>query len=131
MVHRPALLVLDEPTTGLDPTSRSELWRMVAGAAAGGAAVLLATTYLDEAERAAEVLVLDGGRVLLRGTPDDLRRHAPAVVETDRPADPARAWRRGRRFREPAPPGATAGVVPADLEDVVIAALLAAREEAS
>jgi ABC-2 type transport system ATP-binding protein len=129
MVHRPALLVLDEPTTGLDPVSRTELWRMVADAAAGGAAVLLATTYLDEAERAAEVLVLDAGLPLLHGTPDDLLRGAPAIVETTRPEEPERAWRRGRSFREPATPGAAGSLVTADLEDVVIAALLAAREQ--
>ncbi|HEX3489622.1 MAG TPA: ABC transporter ATP-binding protein, partial [Streptosporangiaceae bacterium] len=47
----PELLILDEPTTGIDPVSRASLWRLIAGAAAAGAAVVLATTYLDEAER--------------------------------------------------------------------------------
>src|SRR6266487_5885699 len=51
MLHQPELLVLDEPTTGVDPVSRSGLWWLIAKAAAGGCAVILATSYLDEAER--------------------------------------------------------------------------------
>lgn len=72
LLHGPELLVLDEPTTGVDPVSRAELWRLIGHAAAMGASVLLATTYLDEAERAEHVLVLDAGRTLLRGSPDEL-----------------------------------------------------------
>ena len=53
VAHQPDLLILDEPTTGVDPVSRAELWRLLAASAAGGAAVVVATTYLDEAERAA------------------------------------------------------------------------------
>ena len=67
MLHQPDLLVLDEPTTGVDPVSRSDLWWLIARAAAAGTAVVLATSYLDEAERAATVLVLDGGRELAAG----------------------------------------------------------------
>src|SRR5262249_59472721 len=63
IVHRPSLLILDEPTTGVDPVSRIDLWRLASEAAASGAAVLMSTTYLDEAERAAHLLVLDRGRV--------------------------------------------------------------------
>ncbi len=74
LLHAPDLLVLDEPTTGVDPVSRAEVWRLVGHAASAGAAVLLATTYLDEAERAAEVLVLNEGRVLLHGSPRELTR---------------------------------------------------------
>jgi ABC-type multidrug transport system ATPase subunit len=83
MLHRPKLLVLDEPTTGVDPVSRSELWRLIAGAAADGAAVLVATTYLDEAERAEEVLVLDGGRAVAAGPPEAV---AAALPRPDAPA---------------------------------------------
>ena len=78
MMHRPALLILDEPSTGVDPVSRIDLWRMVSEAAAAGAAVLMSTTYLDEAERAAHLVVLDAGRDpgagLLRRGPRGIRR---------------------------------------------------------
>ncbi len=72
MLHRPDLLVLDEPTTGVDPVSRAELWRLIAGAAAGGAGVLVSTTYPDEARRAAYVLLLDDGRAVAAGPPDEV-----------------------------------------------------------
>jgi ABC-2 type transport system ATP-binding protein len=62
MLHKPELLVLDEPTTGVDPVSRADLWRLIAAAAADGAAVIVSTTYLDEARRAARVLLLEDGR---------------------------------------------------------------------
>ena len=68
----PSSLVLDEPSTGVDPVSRVELWRMIAQAAAAGTAVVMATTYLDEAERASTVLVLDEGRAVLSGDPDQV-----------------------------------------------------------
>lgn len=77
MLHQPDVLVLDEPTTGVDPTSRAELWRLIGHAAAEGAAVLLSTTYLDEAERASSVLVLDKGQPLLQGDPVELLADAP------------------------------------------------------
>ncbi len=67
LLHRPDLLILDEPSTGVDPVSRSGLWSLIASAAADGAAVILATTYLDDAQRASTVLVLDAGRSLAAG----------------------------------------------------------------
>ena len=82
MLHEPKLLVLDEPTTGVDPVSRSELWRLIAGAAADGAAVLVTTTYLDEAERAARVLVLDGGHAVAAGPPEAVAAALPRPLAT-------------------------------------------------
>lgn len=69
MLPDPELVVLDEPSTGVDPVSRVDLWRLLSAAAAGGSAVLVTTTYLDEAERAATVLVLDRGVAVYRGDP--------------------------------------------------------------
>jgi ABC-2 type transport system ATP-binding protein len=126
MVHEPPLLVLDEPSTGVDPVSRVELWRLIAEAAAAGAAVLTSTTYLDEAERAASLVVLDEGRVLLSGTPDDVLGSYPyPITVADAPVQQDRAWRRGRRFHEvwpDAPPPPTVTRLDPDLEDIVIAA---------
>jgi ABC-2 type transport system ATP-binding protein len=81
LLHQPDLLILDEPTTGVDPVSRAELWRLIGHAAAEGAAVLLATSYLDEAERAAHVLVLVDGRTLLQGPPEELTREGLLGLE--------------------------------------------------
>ncbi|MBM3695330.1 MAG: ABC transporter ATP-binding protein [Actinobacteria bacterium] len=129
LLPSPRLLVLDEPTTGIDPVSRSDLWRLIAAAAAQGTAVLASSAYLDEAERAAWVLVLHEGRTLVAGPPAEVTGTLPgAVVEVDAPADPARAWRRGSRWREWRPEGDPAAVAPG-LEDVVIVASLAAGAE--
>jgi ABC-2 type transport system ATP-binding protein len=129
LVHEPELLILDEPTTGVDPVSRVELWRLLAGAAAAGAAVALATTYLDEAERAATVLVLDQGHALLSGTPEEVLAAVPGrVVEASARPDGVPAWRRGARWRAWSPDGAPlpgAAEVAADLEDAVVVAQLA------
>ena len=90
MLPEPELLVLDEPTTGVDPVSRADLWWLIARAAAGGAAVLMSTTYLDEAARAAHVLVLDAGRTLASGTPAEIVRSVPGTIAVvpARPDDP-------------------------------------------
>jgi ABC-2 type transport system ATP-binding protein len=129
MLHEPDLLVLDEATTGIDPVSRAELWRLIAEAAAGGAAVVLATSYLDEAERAGEVVVLHRGRQLAAGTPAGVVAAMPGAVVTaeERPGRLA-AWRHGRQWRAWSPDGTVPeGAVPATprLEDAVIVATLA------
>ena len=112
MLHRPDLLVLDEPTTGVDPVSRADLWWLIARAAADGAAVVLATSYLDEAERADRVLVLDAGRELACGTPEEIVAAMPGTLRVSdaRPEGEAgrRAWRRGGRWRIWDPPGGRA-----------------------
>jgi ABC-2 type transport system ATP-binding protein len=138
MLHQPALLVLDEPSTGVDPVSRVELWRLIAQAAASGTAVAMATTYLDEAQRASTVTVLDRGRAIAVGAADEVIESMPGYITApERPLAPSRSWRRGRALREWHPSadetcGATVGALklgPADLdfEDVVIARLLDER----
>ncbi|MEV0328909.1 ATP-binding cassette domain-containing protein [Micromonospora echinospora] len=74
LVGRPQVLFLDEPTTGLDPRSRNELWDIVRGLVADGVTVLLTTQYLEEADQlASEIAVVDHGRVIAQGTPEELK----------------------------------------------------------
>ncbi len=81
LVHRPAVLFLDEPTTGLDPESRAVLWREVRRLAAGGLALLLTTHYLEEADQlAARIAIVDQGRVVAAGTPDELKASLPTSL---------------------------------------------------
>jgi drug efflux transport system ATP-binding protein len=93
LVHEPALLVLDEPTTGVDPVSRREFWKLLSEFLSQGMTVVMATPYLDEAERCGRVALLYQGRLLALDRPDALRAELPGslfeVIVTDhrRPAD--------------------------------------------
>jgi ABC-2 type transport system ATP-binding protein len=80
LIHTPALLVLDEPTTGVDPVSRRDFWTILAHLQRGGLTLLLTTPYLDEAERCQRVALLDRGRILSLSTPDALRASAQGVL---------------------------------------------------
>ena len=80
--------MLDEVTTGVDPVSRMELWRIISGAAANGTAVIAATTYLDEAERAGWVDLLHDGRQLASGTPQEIVDGIPGTVSDEAAAGP-------------------------------------------
>ena len=126
VTHQPELLVLDEPSTGVDPVGRAELWRLMTSLAADGTAVVFSTTYLDEAERAARVLVLADGRTLLEGTPDALLGAMPGVIgASDQRPEHGRAWRNGSGWRTWLADGTLPGglqPVRATLEDAVIVA---------
>jgi oleandomycin transport system ATP-binding protein len=90
LVSRPEVLFLDEPTTGLDPHSRGEVWRLVRGLVADGVTVLLTTQYMDEADRlAGEIAVIDHGRLIASGTPAQLKAKVGGQTLDVRPADPA------------------------------------------
>ena len=144
LVHRPRLVLLDEPTVGLDPQVRQELWALIDALRGEGVTVLMSTHYIEEAERLADdVAVMSAGRVIAFGTPSSLvAEHVgsrvlevygppPRLLEVEqiaarrRPADPAhrsgrrRPARRGRPGDVSAPlPEAVAR--PANLEDVFV-----------
>ena len=95
LVHRPHVLFLDEPTTGLDPTSRAALWREVQALHEDGTTVFLTTQYLEEAEQLADrVGIINRGNLVAEGTPESLKARVgePTVhVEMTHPDDAARA----------------------------------------
>jgi ABC-2 type transport system ATP-binding protein len=78
LLHRPEILFLDEPTSGADPFARREFWQRITGLAASGVTVIVTTHFMAEAEYCDRALILDDGRVLAQGTPDELRALAPA-----------------------------------------------------
>ncbi len=142
LVHEPNLLLLDEPTVGLDPQIRTEMWTLIDGLRSRGATILMSTHYIEEAERLAdEVAVMAAGKIIARGRPADLiAEHAGALTAEiygppDRLAEArANAEAQGLRVR-PAGPAiavvgaehATDGAVPDDalrraasLEDVFV-----------
>lgn len=74
LVHNPKILFLDEPTTGLDPKSRNDLWTVIEGLVSEGTTVLLTTQYLEEADRLADSLAIVGkGKIIVEGTPDKIK----------------------------------------------------------
>jgi ABC-2 type transport system ATP-binding protein len=73
LIHKPKVILLDEPTTGVDPVSRRDFWRILYELAAEGVAILTSTAYLDEAERCHRVLLLHQGKVLFCDTPENLK----------------------------------------------------------
>src|SRR6266516_3615246 len=81
LVHRPPVLFLDEPTTGLDPRSRNDLWALIGELVADGTTVLLTTQYLEEADRLSHrIAVIDHGKVIAEGTPVELKARLGATV---------------------------------------------------
>ena len=136
MLHEPEVLLLDEPSTGVDPVSRVELWRLIAETATSGTAVCMTPTYLDEAERAATVVALDAGRVLASDQPGNIVASVPGTISSSdrrpRGLPGEYTWRRGAAFHTWTPPGGEPGSgqpVAVDLEDALVALMLAQLDE--
>jgi ABC-2 type transport system ATP-binding protein len=122
LIANPEVLFLDEPTTGLDPVSRSEMWAAIRNLVSRGTTVLLTTQYLDEADQLADtIVVVDRGLVVAEGTPEQLKASigrpsvvvtladaAPVALEKVRAALGPDATIRGRSVSAPAPDGLSA-----------------------
>jgi drug efflux transport system ATP-binding protein len=80
LVHEPRLILLDEPTTGVDPVSRREFWKLLSEFQAQGITIVMSTPYLDEAERCSRVALLHNGRLLALDTPAVLRKTLPGKL---------------------------------------------------
>jgi ABC-2 type transport system ATP-binding protein len=136
LVVTPGVLFLDEPTTGLDPTARAGVWRLIKGLAAGGVTVLLTTQYLEEADQlAARIAVIDHGRKIAEGTPRELKAQTGSAVLHVTPLDPREAGRAeavlGRALGAPVTRSAEGAGLSAPVADAGAArAALAALEEA-
>ncbi|MET9659715.1 ATP-binding cassette domain-containing protein [Streptomyces sp. NPDC006510] len=101
MIGSPAVLYLDEPTTGLDPRTRNEVWDEVQRMVAEGATVLLTTQYMEEAEQLAnELTVIDKGKIIARGGVDELKAKVGGRTLQIRPSDPAQLPAMARAIRE-------------------------------
>jgi len=80
LIHSPRALLLDEPTTGVDPVTRREFWRLLADLVSEGLTLLIATPYLDEAERCTRVLLMHGGAILADARPQEIPNLMPGTV---------------------------------------------------
>jgi ABC-2 type transport system ATP-binding protein len=98
LIHEPRLIVLDEPTTGVDPVSRREFWKLLSEFLSQGITILMSTPYLDEAERCSRVALLHEGRLLALDEPDVLRRSMPGALFEVIAPDPRRAVAALRRL---------------------------------
>jgi len=114
LVGRPEVIFLDEPTTGLDPAKREDMWGVVRTQVTQGASVLLTTQYLDEADALAdEIVVINKGRVIAHDTPDGLKRRVGGLTLRVRPADPSRVPDTLAVLDRVAAPGTSASADPA------------------
>ena len=80
LIHEPQILLLDEPTTGVDPVSRRELWQLLAKVIERGVTVLVSTPYMDEAERCDVVSIINQGKLLISGAPVELEQKVPYKI---------------------------------------------------
>jgi drug efflux transport system ATP-binding protein len=90
LIHTPQVILLDEPTTGVDPVSRRDFWRILYSLLEQGVAILTSTAYLDEAERCHRVALMHRGRLLFCDTPGELKKRLPGAVLAVTSAEPRR-----------------------------------------
>jgi ABC-2 type transport system ATP-binding protein len=90
LIHRPEVILLDEPTNGVDPVSRRDFWKILYALALEGTAVLISTAYLDEAERCHRVALMNQGKILFCDTPEQLKKRLPGGVVAITSAEPRR-----------------------------------------
>jgi oleandomycin transport system ATP-binding protein len=125
LVGQPRVLYLDEPTTGLDPRSRTDVWAMIRGLVADGVTVLLTTQYLDEADQLAhDIVVIDRGKVIATGTPGELKAKTGGQVLQVGPADrdrlPEAAYLLAELARAEVVTDTEAGLVTAPVADAAL-----------
>nr|WP_221374189.1 ATP-binding cassette domain-containing protein [Actinoplanes polyasparticus] len=109
LVGHPEVIFLDEPTTGLDPAKREDMWGVVRTQVTQGSSVLLTTQYLEEADALAdEIVVINHGKVIAHDTPDGLKRRVGGLTLSVRPADPAKVPDTLRVLDAVAAPGTSA-----------------------
>ena len=133
LVHRPRLLLLDEPTFGVDPISRRDLWIILQEMLSSGVTILLSTSYLDEAERCDRVALIDRGRIVALDAPRALQATLAGrafAIRAGRPRRAVAALRERPEVSRAALFGGTVHVTLAEPADELPAGLLAALEEA-
>ncbi len=91
LIHKPEIIFLDEPTTGVDPVSRREFWKILSSLLEEGITILMTTPYLDEAERCSRVGMMSGGNILLSDTPKNIKKQMKGSVVEIIPSDLHRA----------------------------------------
>ena len=97
LIHTPEIILLDEPSTGVDPVSRGEFWNILSGILDQGVTILMTTPYLDEAERCHRIALMHCGRMFMTGTPEEVKAAMPGMIfRLDSPA-PAQAYAALRR----------------------------------
>jgi ABC-2 type transport system ATP-binding protein len=96
LIHTPDLIFLDEPSTGVDPVSRGEFWNILSGILEQGVTIFMTTPYLDEAERCHRIGLMHKGRILMTGSPEEIKARMPGQIynlECERPAEAYKALR--------------------------------------
>jgi oleandomycin transport system ATP-binding protein len=121
MIGHPSVLYLDEPTTGLDPRTRNEVWKEVKRMVADGATVLLTTQYMEEAEQlASELTVIDRGKIVASGRIDELKARVGGRTLRIRPVDPLELRPLASLFDELGLTGLAASVVDTETGTVLV-----------